>query len=481
MKRISQIFLVAVGIVLTFGGCAQFLDVNTDPNALSKVSLGSLLSVAELHHSQAHANVALTTSFWTQQQASIRANESDTQLPEGIDAAWSSLYLRSMMHGSRLITQAQESKAPTYEGIGKILMAANLGLASDTWENVPYTDAFKGAAGTIKYDSQQQCYQAITRLLDEGIAALGQAPGDSVPGVNDLYFKGDRAKWIRVANTLKARYALHLSAKGAQAAGQSALQTLQAANGIITSIGDGMEFDYSQAPVRNLNPIASRAAELVGGRIFVSLFSEFFINILKDDPRLPLMARTSADLVVTNYVGAPTGAGAGSGNAYITPRTWISSNPYQLVSYSEALLIRAEARFLAANGTPSTRGVSLEVYNDVVAGITANMTRMGISAADIKTYTDKLPKAADMRLSTIMLEKYKAMFMHPEVWTDMRRYGYSADVYTDFRLPQNHNPELGGRWLQRANYPLTERTRNAVSAPATTGGFFVNPMWRDSR
>jgi hypothetical protein len=144
--------------------------------------------------------------------------------------------------------------------------------------------------------------------------------------------------------------------------------------------------------------------------------------------------------------------------------------------------IEAEARFLAAGGTRTSVGVSPEVRQAVIDGVRANMTKMGVATAAIDTYVQALPAASAMKLSDIMGEKYKVLFLHPETWTDIRRYDYSPDVYTNLALPANHNPDLRGRPIQRGIYPTSEQTLNRTVFAAnwqSRADFFADKMWRD--
>lgn len=38
------------------------------------------------------------------------------------------------------------------------------------------------------------------------------------------------------------------------------------------------------------------------------------------------------------------------------------------------------------------------------------------------------PSVENLTISNIMVEKFKALFMNPEAWTDVRRYNYDANV-----------------------------------------------------
>jgi hypothetical protein len=83
-------------------------------------------------------------------------------------------------------------------------------------------------------------------------------------------------------------------------------------------------------------------------------------------------------------------------------------------------------------------------------GIRYHMNRLGVPAEEIEAYLinpDVVPGSANVTLADVMREKYIAMYLQPEQWTDLRRYGYSNDenniqyngevVYHGLRRPHN--------------------------------------------
>jgi len=63
-------------------------------------------------------------------------------------------------------------------------------------------------------------------------------------------------------------------------------------------------------------------------------------------------------------------------------------------------------------------------------------------------------------MELIMKEKFKALFLNPEIFNDLRRYDFNSQIFKDLELPIDHNPELNGQWIQRAVYPSSEFSRN---------------------
>ncbi len=466
-------------------GCDAYLNVNTDPTRPSQVSLAAILPSTMLFTANAQFSTGQNASLWTQQLASQQAggNDIQTQAPGNWDGSWSNIYLGALTNLDRLDKQAQAQQSPYYQGVAKILQAINLGLATDIWENVPYSQAFQGSANfTPTYDPQQQLYQTITTLLRDALTLLNSSTSNFAPGNDDVIYRGNRDNWRRVANSLLARYALHLSAKGAQQAGNNALTALQA--GALQNIAQDCQFAYSGG---GISPILNLATETTGGRIYTVLWSNYLIGAMNanGDPRLSRIAGGAVGQTLTTFVGAINGLGQpgpNGANAYITPTSWYAANPIQIMTFAETKFIEAEARFLANGGNATSTGTTPEARAALIDAVTANLTKMGVPSSSVATYTAQIPAAANLRLSNIMTEKFRAMLLNAEIWTDMRRWGYNPAIFTGLALPMNHNPELGGRWIQRAIYPQSEITRNSSTFGQnwqTAATYPAEPMWRD--
>jgi hypothetical protein len=65
------------------------------------------------------------------------------------------------------------------------------------------------------------------------------------------------------------------------------------------------------------------------------------------------------------------------------------------------------------------------------------------------------------------------MFLHPEAWTDARRYNFQ---YKDMTIPANLNPDLNGNFARRLVYPDSETGRNVANVPPVTQ---LDRMWWD--
>src|SRR5699024_9017572 len=144
------------------------------------------------------------------------------------------------------------------------------------------------------------------------------------------------------------------------------------------------------------------------------------------------------------YEGMVNGTAEGN-NTDFTEETWYSRQtaPILMITYSEVKFIEAEARFLANGGTQNSIGSTQEAYDAYLEGIQSHMTKLGVAEDEMNNYLNDpavAVGASNLTLEHIMKEKWIALFLNPESWTDMRRYDYSADIYKGLTLPENQNP-----------------------------------------
>ncbi|MEI9958939.1 MAG: SusD/RagB family nutrient-binding outer membrane lipoprotein [Ferruginibacter sp.] len=113
-----------------------------------------------------------------------------------------------------------------YMPITKILEAYATAQATDLFDDMPYTEAFQGinpifgGTGnyTPKYDAQSVIYYSILDNLKKAAADLSATTlqpslydAHRVLPAQDILFQGNLSKWIKLANSLRLRYAMRIS------------------------------------------------------------------------------------------------------------------------------------------------------------------------------------------------------------------------------------------------------------------------------
>lgn len=468
-KNKIKIFFSMICGFIVLGSCESSLDINQDPDRLTsgQVTEAGLLPTGIQFTATSFWNVGQFGNFYVQYLAgnANQASNIDSYNPYGFDNIWESGYLRALPTFNDLIKRAEGNNLPHYAGIGKLLSALTLMQSTDIWGDLPYSEAFNPALTlSPKYDAQETLYNVtIKGLLDEAIADLS-TPLPTLTtarvGTTDLVYRGDIAKWLRAAYTARGRYFIHLSQKNNA---NLALAVADINRGISDQTGaSDLQLVYTSernhpwfAALSNATP-ANRYAR--PSKYFVDLLNGTATGVYPGlvDPRLPILVDNGG---TATYVGRPVGTqdneqGANLSNTDITPNTYYGkiTSLVPIITFAEAQFIKAEALF------PTDKSGAYIAY---LSGIRSSMQKFGVSATNIDLYVNNplISKGfASLTLSDIMLQKYIALFLQMESWTDMRRYQYNTNIYRGLTKPFRNN--LGTEWVQRGNYPDNEPGRN---------------------
>lgn len=453
MKKIVS--LLAIMAFLS-GSCDKWIDpdVNVDPNNPVDVSMAQLLAPVEVAAAYVvGGEMARWDCAWMQQITGLQSQAADADIyiinEADVTNAWSwSLYSPAMINTKIMIDKAEAAESPHYAGVAKVLMAYLLGVTTDHWGDIPYSDAFKGAEGdcTAEYDTQEEIYITIFNLLDEAITDLSAPESLFSPGEEDLIYGGDLDKWEKTAYALKARYSLHLEKRK----GISSLtDALNAVSKAYASNADNMKVPFGSA-YNNSNPMYQYETERTG---YYSA-NTTLINLLNatGDPRKAV------------YFNGDEGSPSGEPNldaATIGPGYASTDSPIDLISYSEVKFIEAEARFKI---NPADQ-LAVEACNE---GIKASLMREGVYGDGTWFNAHKMSESS-ISLETIMIQKYLSSFLQVETWTDWRRTGFpSLSLATGAVL--NQIP-------RRYPYSDEERLYNGENMPS--GLTITDRVWWD--
>jgi Starch-binding associating with outer membrane len=461
MQKIYAFFLVFT--LLAGAGCSKYVDgLEFSPNSPATANTALLTTVVQVAtFSHYGGQLARISAIFSQQCAGTLAQYEDISnyaIFEGDnDNEWQSLY--STLNDCNLLIEAAGTANLHYRGLGKVLKAMNLALATDLWGDIPNKEAGKGIQGPTQfnpaYDTQQSVYADMQLLLTEGIADLSSAAGGDVIGNDDIMFLGDTKKWIITANILKARYANRLSKRDPAGSATQALNAIDAAlaAGLSNSGSDANAIFPGEGNSLNQWYAFEQARE-----DYLHLGAGF-IDLLKSisDPRLVFYADTALGGV---YRGVPLGefdTDASPIGAYFASKN--SSTP--LVTYVEAKFIEAEAA-LRAGFKPraaTAHNEAIKAHIALVTGAPAPATYVTAQASET---------AATITLAKIMTHKYVAGFTQVEAYNDWRRTGIPA-------LTPNSNAVNNGI-PRRLPTPLTERLYNTKAKSITD---ILKPVWWD--
>jgi hypothetical protein len=298
--------------------------------------------------------------------------------------------------------------------MAKVLTAMNLGVATDLFGDVPYSDALRGLEKNYspKYDTQEQVIKSIQDLLSSAITDFGAPLGanTNIPGSDDLIFGGNVSKWKKSAYILKARYFNRLSQISPAESATNALQALASAG--LVGNQDDMDAVFFDEPA-SLNQWAAFMSE----RGYIRM-GDFFINQLAatSDPRLPFFATEDE---AGGYSGNEVDDQATQTTSSPGPGIASNDSPLPLVTYAEAKFIEAEAH-LRLNARPAAAAA----YNEAVKASVKRVT--GENAPVLFQTTVASETGATISLEKIINQKYIALFTQIEPYNDYRRTGFPA-------------------------------------------------------
>ncbi len=458
-KKLGILSLVALVVV-----SCDFGDTNIDPTSVSaeQVTLPLILPKAEVQSVYNIGSVSgRMAGIWMQYFEGVEAQQSAITNYSVQESDFSNpwefqLYVGSMRDNITILDKALEpgNRSPYYAGIARVLLAQNLGFATQGWGDIPWSEAFQGSDNlNPAYDSQEAIFGTIQTLLDSAIANFGEPASGVIPGADDLIYGGDVDLWTQTARALKARYYIMLSKRNGNAAYTDALAQINA--GTYTSVEDESDFDFEET-ANFANPI--------------SLFEQDRASTLQFDP-------TFAGTILNGDPRADAYFVADGLNLFADDDLYWGRNesPLPIISYSEMKFLESEALLMTGDIAGAEEAL--------VEAVKSNMHQVELDSSDaaVATYigsnTD-LDGLADQnaRLDRIISEKYKAMYVQGmmESWSDYRRTGFPSFIA----------PEPGAALSvipRRFFYPQTERLTNSAAIEAATanqgGASLTDDMW----
>jgi hypothetical protein len=421
----------SVAALAALTGCSDFLSAERatkDPNLPAVANRDQLFVGAQANiMAQQEGPIPMIACQWMQQCAGVNGRFVEQQDSYSIQASTFDLPFSEVYSAGGLIslravqTIAQDEGDQVYLGIAQVLEALLIGTAADVWGDIPYSEALTDNPEGTPFDEQMQIYTDLQTLLDEAITNIGGAGAG--PGPADLFFGSSslatqKAQWIEVARTLKARFHLHT----AEVLGAPAYASARtAALGGISSAANDFRTTHSAATSeRNMwvqFQNTSFGPDLVAGKRLVDLM------LAQNDPRIDEYFQENE---LGGYGGFDVTTGTTPGNQ-ISPLTW-----------EETQLILAEANYQIAGGG--------------AAGIAAAQPFLDA----VRSAHGKLSVPAT--LQAVVEEKYISMFQTIEPWNDWKR------TCLPTLTPALGRPAIPGRLY----YGQTEEQTNPNNTPPSS-------------
>jgi hypothetical protein len=505
-------------------------DINTNPNAASAVNLNPnyLLTDAQLTFGNTGYTQLLYPAPSIQGLASTLDyyGNGDKYINAGgyiryQGFVWQDGYTPiSRLTQAIMVAQSQGIDRTNLIAISNIMKVLIFQRITDTYGDVPYSQALQAAQGVItpQYDKQQDIYPALLTQLETAINGLNLSGGDRVTG--DLIYSGDVAKWKKLGYSLMVRLAMRMT-KANPALAKTWVEKAAAA-GTMTSYADNamVQTDGAYSDTQNATTGAWSTPD-----DFVQLkWSKTLIDYLQTtaDPRLGVVAEVplpgatdnarqnlAGDNTPAKQLGMPNGydqgpsttnianapgypgpSGTGSNLAplgnYSRPRLSVyfkRNGPEFVLTYAETELLLAEA----ANRGWSVGANAATHYANGLRGAMQSLSQLDattgtISDAVITAYVAANPLSATSPLQQIN-EQYWVetctTFNFLEAWFNWRRSGYP--VLTPVKYPNNVTSATIPRRMPYPNTePATNPTNYAAAVSNLSGGdVLTSRVWWD--
>lgn len=410
--RKTILYVSTLLTIISFSACDRGDNLYIDPSRPEEASAQTMLTALEVNtFMNVTADLSRVSSILCEQMAGSGSQYVDLQnydiLGGDYNNQWNGLYAGTMYNAKLLINQYAVGR-PHYSGIGKVLLALNLGVATDLWGDVPYSESFQGAANlTPKFDPQKDVLDSIQSLLDQAILELSTSDDENAEFVadDDLIYSGDIDQWINAAWVLKARYANRLSLKDPVGSANKVLEYL---SNVDAEFYSSLEAVYDGTSPNQWQAFqADRAGNMVSNKVFVDALKA------KNDPRLSyFFSKNSTGEIVGADITEQTVSTAAS-----TINT--SAGGYFNIARNAPMVAVFEIYFLMAEAQNRLGLNASEALNNGIKASVAYVTGGVDDGASLATYTSATK-------TDIMTEKWKAMFGQIEAYSDFRRTGLPA-------------------------------------------------------
>lgn len=461
-----------MGILLLNACDKDFEEINTNPNVPNTVTPDLLLP----NIIRNTVNEVMNTSWGIgniviQQTAKIQfVNEDRYQWGE-INGIWITMYT-TMRDVNNVYTIAEKAGQNNYMGIALVMKSWMMSLVTDSYGDVPYSEAGKGKDKIYfpRYDTQESIYNGILSDLQRANELLGSTQ-EVVSG--DILYNGDVAKWKKLANSLRLRYLMRISNKRDVATDMQAIISNPAVTPVFADNADNAALQYLPTVPNQFPLYTSRIGSVNEFRLSKTMADKLQAF---NDPRIKVFARpTPASTGTANpqYVGVPNGLDDNAALQYNGGANFMSrigtayyidgfGTPTQsdqdiakgiIMTYAELQFILAEA---AQKGFITT-GSAKDYYEN---GIKASFNFYGLEVPAEYLQQPGVAFEGATALQLIGTQKWIALFYSGlEAWFDWRR----TDVPALTPGPANVN---GNRIPVRFIYPGFEFSLNKENVEA---------------
>lgn len=286
MKRIILLLILSISGTLISCELTNF-EFQENPNKLTpeSVSPDYLLNDIQILFVRIMEDMAANSSKIMRYEGMMETYASNAD-NSALNSEWRNLY-KLGISANKLESLAEKSnKLNFHRGISHLLKAYCFTTMVDFVGDIPLSEAFDPIGyPNPNVDSGAFIYNDALTEID---LAILDFKSDTPAPLNDLFYNGDREKWIKFANTLKLR--LHVNKRLINASeSKNAINDLLTVDNIIDSNSDDFQFSYStSADPESRSPYFVKQYLNEGANDYLG---NYFLWLLKDsketrDPRL---------------------------------------------------------------------------------------------------------------------------------------------------------------------------------------------------
>ncbi len=528
MKKIQLIFLSF--LMLIFGSCSDFLDINVNPDKAITVTAEKELPViifyaAQMNYDHAEYGNYLAQTFTTggRSQTGVYAYKSGWEfLSMNRHPQWRRHYYDLGVNINEMNKVADREKSYNFILIGRTIRLMSTLFTTDAFGDMPLSESYTSVAP--KYDTQEQIYTWMLKEADDLIALYNNEEWTKAPSnkpINksiDRIYEGDLTKWKSFTYALKARILLRKLPNWDNTPANCQLIINAVDSAMVGWKEPNYNYDGGSGEKNSpwgpaqpaINAWESRKNEMDKAiptkflcKTMMGLYDvpNIFTIGYSEDPRMEkiMTARVGPTNDPSNkfrYLDANIGMGVSYKETnYPDLFTSVFTKNTGFVS----LMLTEELKFMKAEAL-YWKGSKQEALTEMTAAVDFNLARHAAKASYVtrfKNMAKYFPALSNFDIGHLMRHKYICMYLQPEQWNDMRRYNYSnstngityngAVIYPGLKRPynlyepywtteKNTDGSVKEIWIQRLNYdPETEEKYNKAELDRL--GAFRNPEW----
>jgi hypothetical protein len=472
-KKSRLLWAGAFGLLAISACTKEFNALNTNPNLITKAQaagdfeyIGGFFPVMQqnifspvdwIYQVQQNLNADVFSGYMMSGDPFGGPNNTNYYMKTGWNYYAFDQAYNNIMNGWYNVKTLARPQDSHFVALALILKVEGLHRVTDIYGPLPYSK-YKTSSFVIPYDSQQAIYTQFFAELDTAVntltAFVKANPGSKPFAPFDYIYGGDYKQWLKFANSLRLRLAMHIVYADPTLAQQQAEKACADPNGLLSTVADGaylvngaqpsgVSFSY-QNPIWN---ITNAYGDIDMGAPMESILGGY------NDPREANYFTVSTAVPGTEK-GIRNGVNITSGSQYAA-FSLINDNagtPIQIMVASESYFLRAEGALRGWNmgaGTAQSfyeAGVTLAFQEKgltVPAGYLTNSTSTAAPYVDPTNGANNVNAGSpylnnitiawnsgdtfEHNLQRIITQKWIAMFPDgQEAWTEFRRTGYPA-------------------------------------------------------